>query len=229
VLGGVFSVSPLDAGSATRWALVWAAAAALAAGVALWSTNRGGVDTRPLLEFWLAAAMLSVPALVLASTAVLLRVPERARPAAQIALALAGAGLYVAILAWPAERLASLDELTADQWPLAPCLAVLVLAYGWFALPRGLPLRAFLVAAAVAFVLVVPDYSGLYIALTGETDYRFGFATPGSDWVQLSAEAAARQRASGVVLTWYLLLLAAAWMPLMLLLALRRRRQGKAL
>jgi hypothetical protein len=223
--GSLFGKTP-DRRKSALWAAGCAAAAVLFA--ILVQIPRSGVEPEAAyrLELWEPVGVLATLALYFGTTALVLWLPEQRRPAAQVALAAATALLLLTVTALPAERLPSPASLTYDEWPLAIALCVFALPVAFFGLNRELPVRLFILGAAVPFILILPDYVGLYIELTGEFHPMIGrtvVAVPESVWVYATAENAAERRASGVFVTWYALLLAATWAP-MLYVLLRRRR-----
>lgn len=224
-----------------RRSLLWTGGCGLGAALfvaALLLLRREGVEAGAAgrLELWIAVGLLGGAALFFGTTALLLSLPEGRRGPAQPWLAASVALLYLAVVALPAEGLVSPVALTGDEWPLAIPLALGSLALGALFLHPAYPLRGFVAAAAIAFVLILPDLVGLLIELTGGmSSLVSGSAgrgivapSPESVWVYLAPEAAAARRASGLFLTWYLLLLLAAWAPLLWLLLRRRRRAARA-
>ena len=227
----------LDRRESLRWGGGCALGAlAFLALMLLWRREDAPPGAEVRLELAIAAGLLGSASLFFALTGLLLSLPERHRGPAQLWLGLAVALAFLAVVAAPADRLFSPLDLTGDEWPLAIVLALGSLALGALFLHPRYPLRGFVLSAALAFVLILPDFVGLLIELTGGmSSLLSGSAargivapSPESTWVYLAPEAAQARRASGVFLTWYLLLLLAAWLPLGWLLLRRRRRSAGA-
>lgn len=223
----------LDLRANLRWAIgCGLGALACLAVLLLWPRADAPEGAAQRLELWIPIGMLGGAALFFGTTALLLALPEERRRPAQVWIGAGVALLLLAIVALPAESLASPLALTEDEWPLAIFVALGSLGLGFFFLHPRYPLRGFVLSAAIALLLILPDFVGLLIELTGETSSLIGGSaargivapSPDSNWVYLAPEAAQARRGSGVFLTWYLLLLAAAWAPLGWLLLRRRRR-----
>jgi len=182
-------------------------------------------------KYWMPAAWVLGLSLFFATTWLALRTPPRWQAAAQALLALATAALCLAFLAAPAGGLPPPatwpDLLTDDYWPLIPVVFVLALPLARFGLHRVYWLRGFMLVTIAVFWLVLPDYLGVLTRDEGTRSY-FGsrFGLPDVSLIELDADLAAAQRASGMVPVLFLLALLAGWLPL--LGALLRRRLSPA-
>jgi len=179
-------------------------------------------------SFWIYSAAAGAAALYFAATGLLLSLPPRGRGWVQPLLLVGVAGGILLLFGLPMTALPAPDAwpglLTADYWPLILIAGLAALPLARWGLHPTLPLRAFLLAALLLFVLVLPEYLGLYSIDQGMRRLSSrSYVLPSWADAYLGDAATAAQRASGLPFLLFGLALLAAWLPLAAALLLRRR------
>ncbi len=219
------TLSPRRTARAARlWGLIALGLAAVAFAMTQWGWT---LAAEAPLQAWIAVGAALAIAVFFAASLLALRSASRWRTLVQGALTLAVAVAIFGFFLAPAGGLPKPPAwgglLTDDYWPMIPVAFVLAIPLALW-MHRELPLRAFLIVCLTLFVMLLPEYLGI---LTVDTGMRSGlgrFTLPSWSYLYLDPDAAARQRASGMVPLLFLLALLAGWLPLVAMGLWRRWR-----